>query len=155
MSEFTPITTQEEFDLAIKDRINRVNAKNTDLKAELDAIKGEKEECDKKIAEMVAKNDEMSKQIKDFGKQIAEKDTAISGYVTNELKSRIAHEMGLDFDAIKFLQGTDEESIKESAESLKGLVGKHSAPPMASGEGSAGKDTKTAAYKEMLGGLFN
>ena len=41
----------------------------------------------------------------------------------------MANENGLSFDAVDFLQGEDEESIRASAEKFKSLVGKsHSTP---------------------------
>lgn len=45
------------------------------------------------------------------------------------MKHKIAHEAGLAYDAVDFIQGEDEESIKASAEKFKSLVGKqHSTP---------------------------
>ena len=59
----------------------------------------------------------------------------------------------LGYDAIKFLQGDDEKSIKESAESLKKLMGNGAgAPPMFSSEpsGDGKKDKEREALKKVL-----
>ena len=74
-------------------------------------------------------------------------------YETASVETRIAHETGLDYDAVKFLQGDDEKSIKESAESLKKLMGTGAgAPPMFSQEpsGDGKKNKEREALKKVL-----
>ena len=84
---------------------------------------------------------------------MAKKDAQIKKYESDSAKTRIAHEVGLGYDAIKFLQGDDEKSIKESAESLKKLMGNGAgAPPMFSSEpsGDGKKDKEREALKKVL-----
>ena len=86
----------------------------------------------------------------------AEKDKKLKAYETNSVKMRIARENGLSYDAVDFLKGEDEKSIKESADALKLLLGaKRGAPPLASNESSgAGKEsTKDESLRKMLSEL--
>lgn len=68
---------------------------------------------------------------------IAEKDKALKGHETNAIKSKIAREVGLSWDAIEFLKGDDEATIRKSAEVLKTLVGVN-VPPLADPEPPVG-----------------
>lgn len=81
--------------------------------------------------------------------QLTEKDDAIAKYEIDSVKTRIAREYGLSYEAIGFLQGEDEEAIKKSAESLKSLVGSTKVPPMANTETPPEEDGVTAAFKKL------
>lgn len=150
MGDFQKIETQEQLDALISER-----------------IKQERETIGKKYEGYVSPDDH-NKQIEDLNKElkeakekiaghdkaIAEKDAKIKAYESRSLKSRIAHETGLSYDAIDFLSGDDEASIKKSAESLKALVGsaQTQAPPLADTEGIAEND-KDAALRSTLKNL--
>lgn len=150
MSEFTPINTQEEFDTAIGERLKRerrtVEEKYKNHLSPEDVAKKYEgwlspEDVAKKYEGWISPEDS------------AAKDSKIKNYETDSAKTRIAHEIGLDYDAIKFIQGDDETSIKKSAESLKELMGNHnSAPPVYTREpaGDGKKSKETAAFKTML-----
>lgn len=132
MSEFTAITSQEQLDAVIGDRLKRseekwakkfegylspeeVNARTTDLERQLNDATNALDGINKKVAT--------------HEKEIAERDSKIKGYEISAMKHRVANENGLSFDAVDFLQGDDEESIRASAEKFKSLVGKsHSTP---------------------------
>lgn len=141
MEEFIPITTKEQFEETIKERISL-------------AV----EECSKKYEGFLSPDDveklksEYDDKIKNRDSEIAERDAKIRKYETGSLKTRIAHEMGLDYDAAGFIQGEDEEAIRKSAEALKSLMGSsHKAPPLRTIEpsgGSAGNNDD--AYRKIL-----
>lgn len=146
MSDFKEIKTQEEFNAAIGER----------LKREREAVKKEfegylsPEDAAKKYAGYLSPEDETKKYAGYLSpEEAAKKDAKIKGYETNSVKMRIAHEAGLSYEAAEFLRGEDEESIKKSAESLKGLVGASNIAPLASTEGIPG-DAKDAALKKTL-----
>lgn len=80
--------------------------------------------------------------------QLSEKDGTIAKYETDSVKIRIAREMGLAYGAENFLQGEDEESIRKSAESLKGIVGTKTAPEY-NPEQPPAEDGVTAAFKKL------
>lgn len=81
--------------------------------------------------------------------QLTEKDGQIAKYEIDSVKTRIARECGLSYEAIGFLQGEDEEAIKKSAESLKSLVGSSKTPPLGNPEMPPEEDGVTAAFKKM------
>lgn len=75
----------------------------------------------------------------------------IKGYETDSVKTRIAHETGLSYDAVSYLKGDDEESIRKSAEGLKGLIGTNNVAPLA--ELDQVSANQEAALKNTLKGL--
>ena len=114
MSEFKPITTQEEFDAAIKARLAREKEKFSDY----DQLKSYVEELEKEKAGL-----ESSKQsAAEYDKKIAEFESRVAGYETADLRTRIALQNGLPYDLADRLQGTDEESLKADAERLAGFM---------------------------------
>lgn len=156
MAEFEPITTQEALDNVIKDRINRLNEKHAKEIAEkygdYDSLSGQISELKKQNDDLSASLEDAKSKLSNHDTEIAERDARIKSYETKELKTNIAHEFGLSYDAIDFLKGENEEDIKNSAEALKSLVGKKTAP-LATGEGATVNNEK-ASYKEMLSNLF-
>ena len=148
--EFKAITTQEEFDAAIGERIKR------ERKVTEEKYKGwmSPEDAAKKYEGFLSPEDAARKYEGYISpEEAAKKDAQIRSYEADSVKTRIAHETGIGYDAIKFLQGDDEKSIKESAESLKKLMGTGAgAPPMFSQEpsGDGKKDKEREALKKVL-----
>ena len=103
MSEFKPITTQEEFDAAIKARLSREKEKYVDY----DQLKSRVEELEKENGDL---------------KSTIEATNQIAGYETASLRTRVALQHGLPYDLADRLQGTDEESFKADAERLAGFM---------------------------------
>lgn len=152
MSEFTPINTQEEFEEAIGERMKQ------ERKIIEDKYKNylSPEDAAKKYEGYLSAEDVAQKYEGWLSPEdAAEKESKLKKYETDSLKTKIAHEMGLKYDAIGFLQGEDEKSIKKSAEALKGLMGSHSAPPVYTTEpaGDGKKSQETAAFKAMLANM--
>ena len=113
------------------------------------------DEMEKKSNELNTRANDLSSQIETLQTekealqtQLTEKDGQIAKYEIDSVKTRIARECGLSFEAIEFLQGEDEEAIKKSAESLKALVGTNSVP-LANPEAKPEEDGVTAAFKKM------
>ena len=152
MSDFTPITTQEQFDAAIKDRLDRAKAKYEGYTSPQDLEKI-KAGYDKQIADMTAAADATAKKYANYDKELADRDTKIKGFETASIKTRVAHEVGLKYEAIQFLQGEDEKSITESAKALKSLTDstqKKTAPISTADPSGSSRD---AAYKSVLSSL--
>ena len=149
MSEFKAIETQEQLDAVIGERIKR----------ERETVRKEyagylsPEDAAKKYAGYLSPED-VEKKYKDHlsPEKAAELNAKIKGYETDSVKTRIAHENGLSYEAIGFLRGEDEESIRKSAESLKGLIGATNVAPLASTEQSL-ENATDAALKNTLKGL--
>ena len=148
MAEFTPITTQEDFDKAIGERLKR-----------------ERETVKKEYAGYLSPEDEKNKyegylspaaekeKYKGYltPEEAAEKEKAIKGYEANSVKMRIAHEVGIPYELADRLTGENEEALRKDAEGLIKIMGSqaHKVPPLKSTEPPAA-DTKTAAFKSML-----
>lgn len=145
---FKPIETQEQFDAAIGDRIKREGDK---VRKEFEGYLSP-EDVAKKYEGFLSPEQEKEKYKNHMSPEdVAKKDAIIKQHETNSAKMRIAHEMGLPYDAVGFIQGDDEEGIKKSAEALKGLVGAGDVPPLASPEGGDG--STDVELKKLLKGL--
>ena len=149
MSDFKPITTQEEFDVAIKERLSREKAKYSDY----DQLKSRVTELETENVGLKS-TIEANKQSKaDADKQLEELQNQISGYETASLRTRIALQYGLPYDLADRLQGTDEESFKADAERMASFVKptEHFAP-MRNLEPALEK-TENTSYKNLVQGL--
>lgn len=149
--EFTAITTQEEFDQRIGERLKRERESIENKYKDYDDLKTKNSEKDAKIGEL-------EKQLRDAKAEheqaIAEKDARIKGYESDSVKTRIAREMGLSFEAIDFISGDDEEAIRKSATTFKAYVDKAKGPaPSFTPEGEGASKNKDAGYKNMLAGM--
>lgn len=118
MSEFKPITTQEEFDAAIKERLSREKAKYSDY----DQLKSLVEDLKKENVDLKSTIEADRQSKVDADKQLEEMQSQIAGYETASLRTRVALQYGLPYDLADRLQGTDEESFKEDAERLAGFM---------------------------------
>ena len=118
MSEFKPITTQEEFDAAIKARLAREKEKFSDY----DQLKSYVEELEKEKAGLQSALESSKQSAAEYDKKIAEFESRVAGYETADLRTRIALQNGLPYDLADRLQGTDEESLKADAERLAGFM---------------------------------
>lgn len=150
MSEFKVIETQEQFDEMLKDR----------LKRERETVKKEYEgylspaDIAEKYKGYLSPTDIEAKFKDHLSPEEATKlRTKIKGYETDSVKTRIAHETGLSYEAVQFLRGEDEDSIRKSAESLKGLVGIGNVAPLASTEPEGMASATDAALRNTLKGL--
>lgn len=118
MSEFKPITTQEEFDAAIKERLSREKAKYSDY----DQLKSQVTELETENVGLKSTIEANNQSKADANKQIEEMQNQISNYETASLRTRVALQYGLPYDLADRLQGTDEESFKADAERLAGYM---------------------------------
>ena len=146
MSEFKPITTQEEFDAAIKGRLSREKEKYGDY----DQLKSRVEELEKENVGLKSTIEANNQSKSETDKQLEEMQKQIAGYETASLRTRIALQNGLPYDLADRLQGTDEESLKADAERLAGYM-KRTQPvaPVRETEPQVG-DNKTMQMKSML-----
>lgn len=146
MSEFKPITTQEEFDAAIKARLSREKEKYGDY----DQLKSRVENLEKENVGLKSTIEANNQSKADADKQLEDLQKQISGYEIASLRTRVALQHGLPYELADRLQGTDEENLKADAERLAGFMkSKESIPPLKTNEPSLGDD-KDAALKGML-----
>lgn len=148
-NEFKAIETQEDFDAAIKARLDR----NT--KTVTDEVKKSYEGY---ISPDEAKK--LTEQVDTLTKQLTEKDTSIAdltaknkAYETASVKARICHEKGLPFELADRLSGETEEDIAADAEKLAQFVSAGKPPaPLYNSQGDAGTGVSgnDAAIMRML-----
>ena len=118
MSEFKPITTQEEFDAAIKGRLSREKEKYGDY----DQLKSRVEELEKENVDLKSTIEATNQSKVDADQQLEDLQNQIAGYEKASLRTRVALQHGLPYDLADRLQGTDEESLKADAERLAGFM---------------------------------
>lgn len=149
MSEFKPITTQEEFDAAIKGRLSREKDKYGDY----DQLKTRVAELEEENVGLKSTIEANNQSKADADKQLEDLQNQIAGYETANLRTRVALQHGLPYDLADRLQGNDEESFKADAERLAGYI-KKSQPvaPIRISEPVLEK-TENTLYKNLIQGL--
>ena len=148
MGDFKPIETQEQLEEVLKER----------LKRERETVKKEYEgylspqQAEEKYKGYLSP-EAVTEKYKEYvsPEDAAKLNARIKGYETDSVKTRIAHETGLSYDAVQFLRGEDEDSIRKSAESLKGLMGTSGTAPLASTETNVPSSTEMALRNTLKG----
>lgn len=105
MAELTPITTQEQLDKVIDDRLKRekestIKKMQEDGRMSKDDIAKVKVGYEKQIADMSAAADEQAKKYAKYEKKLADRDAKIKNYETASVKARGAHEAGLSYESV-------------------------------------------------------
>ena len=149
MSEFKPITTQEEFDAAIKARLSREKEKYGDY----DQLKSRVEELEKKNVGLKSTIEASNQSKEDTDKQLEEMQKQIAGYETASLRTRIALQHGLPYDLADRLQGTDEESFKADAERLAGFMKSNQPVAPIRNTEPALENNENTSYKNLVQSL--
>lgn len=158
MAEFTPITTQEELDKVIGERIAGVKAKYEGFedykkKAEdYDALKVKSDGFEQQVTALSKEINGDGEKNLGYKKQLEEAQSRIKGYETSSLKMKIAHENGIPYELADKLSGSDEAAIKKDAETMAKFLRKKDVPPLAGGDPQKIDDKKTA-MKGMLASL--
>lgn len=135
MSEFKAITTQEEFDAAIKDRIARNTKTVTDEVTKKFEGWMSPQDSAAKMKELNDKLDALTKQAGEKDKSIADLTSKNLAFELSALKAKVAHEKGIPYELAQRLSGTTEEEIGKDADTLAGFVQKHPAAPLRNPEG--------------------
>ena len=146
MAGFEAITTQEQLDAVIKDRLERERKTLTEKYSDYDDLKEKVSDYEKQIGDL-------NKSIKDNEKKYADYDQQLSALQTKVVKTRIAHEAGIPYELASRLTGEDENSIRKDAETVAKLLktGQQPAPLKSTEPGDV--DGKRAAMKNVLAGL--
>lgn len=149
MGDFKAIETQEQLDEVLKERLKR---ERDTVKKEYEGFLSPEQAAEKYKGYLSPEDVEAKYKNHLSPEEAAKMQARIKGYETDSVKMRIAHETGLSYEAIEFLRGEDEESIRKSAESLKGLMGTPEPAPLASTETHVPSSTE-AALRNTLKGL--
>lgn len=145
------ITTQEELDAIISDRLKRKEKQIEEKYADYNSLKEKSEKYDTDIEALKTKLSEANNSASTANATIAELTNKVKGYERDSEKMKIAHECGIPYELAGRLTGDDEQALREDALKIKGLLG-GGAPPLRSGEngGASGID---AAYKTLAKNL--
>ena len=164
MSEFKPITTQEEFERRLSDRLEQKERsvskkyegyispeKLAEIKngyeGQITTLNGQLE-----TALNSAKGFEGYTSPEDLAKIKKDYDDRIAKYESDSVKTKIAIEMGLPMAIISRLKGSTEEEIREDAKIFAGLIQRE--PPLARVEPSIGdSNASDMALKKMIKNL--
>lgn len=149
MADFTPITTQEEFDRAIGDRIKRERETLEKKYSDYADLKSKAADYEKQLGELKTSLEDSTKKASEHEKTVADLTGKITSYELTSLKTRIAHELGIPYELSGRLTGNDEKELRADAESLSKLVaaGKPTPPPLKDPEKNPGKDDP---YRSLL-----
>ncbi|NLM16067.1 MAG: phage scaffold protein [Clostridiaceae bacterium] len=149
MSEFKTITTQEEFDAAISERLKREQETLNKKYADYDELKTSKATLEKQLNDLNQKLEANKKSSEEQETTIADLTAKVKKYETDKLKTSIAIEHGLSYELASRLTGDDEKAIREDAKLLADLIGKNKkTPPLRDNEPKV--DDKDAPYRELL-----
>ncbi len=155
MAEFKVIETQEDFDARIKDRIERAEKKARDEFKEWmspENIQKLKDDYAKEIESLKSSHAKELEKYSGYDAKFDEFTGKIHDLETRQLKTRIANEKKLPYDAIEFLTGDDEESISASADKLSKLSVHRQTGFVRNTEEPVG-DSKEQAYRELARNL--
>ncbi|MFV0414493.1 MAG: DUF4355 domain-containing protein [Oscillospiraceae bacterium] len=153
--EFTPITTQEQFDLAIGERIKRERETLSKKYGDYEAIKGKVSEYETKIGELNTSIRATAEKYSGYDKQLEELQGKVKGYEANSVKMRIARDAGIPYELAERLTGENEAAIKKDADMLAKLLGKSTTPAPLKDSEPAGDNKKEAAYRALTAQLIN
>ncbi len=127
--EFRVIESQEQLEAVLKKRLDREQTKNADQIKELEnKYSTQISEMQKQIGELTGALNAAKEEKAAFDATLSEKDAKLKEYELHSVKTQVAHELGLSYEAVDFLNGSNEEEVRKSAEVLKGLVGARTAP---------------------------
>lgn len=150
--EFKAITTQEEFDNAIQDRLARQKESIEKQYADYAEVKTRNTELETEIGALKTTLSETNTKTENYDKDIAELNAKIAGYETASMRTKIALQHGIPYDLAGRLVGDDEESMTADAKKLAELVkGKEPIAPLKDVEPKI--DEKDGAYKSLLENL--
>jgi predicted nucleic acid-binding Zn-ribbon protein len=162
MAEFNPVTieTQEQFDELIKDRLAR---HKTQIETEVKAGYADYEDLKTKATAYETEKSAWETAKADYEKKLTDATTKLTDatgkltvYETEKLKAKAIKAAGIPAEsweeASKFVKGGTEAELKESAESLKKLLGiPKKTPPRKQSELDG--DKKTEGYAGLVNQL--
>lgn len=151
--EFMPITTQEAFDAAIKDRLARERETVTKKFADYDDLKSKAAHYEQQIAELQRASKDSADTSAELQKQVDALTAQNRKYETDSVKTRIALELGLPYAMAARLTGDDEAAIRKDAEGLSALFGRSGKEPPLKDTDPPGVDSKQAALRRLTQNL--
>ena len=154
--EFTPITSQEQLDQIIGERVKREKEASAKKYADYNDLKTKSADYEKQLADLTKSLDDANGKMAAYEKEREELNGKISAYETHSVKLRIAREAGIPYELADRLSGGSEDEIREDAKNFSQYVGRAgSPPPLADTEPPVETDKAKAAIKRMVAGINN
>ena len=154
MAEFKPITTQEEFDEAIKARLDRQEKTIAARYSDYEKLKEAAEKQDEEQRRLRTQAQEDAEKIKKLTAELETAKASIKEHETRALKNSIAAEIGLPAGLTDRLTGNTAEEIRKDAEALKAVFDKENRKDLPGfTKETAPGDATAAAYRQVLSGL--
>lgn len=147
--EFKPIETQEAFDTAIKERIERAKKEEAKKYADYDDVKAKLKEFEDKAAAGQTDVEKLTALVNEYkGKFDAQEKAAAA----DKTRAKVAQATGVPAGLIV---GDDEESMKRFAESVAAFAKKPAAPVVpGAGESSFGTKAGDTAMRDFVRNLI-
>ncbi|MDY6064949.1 MAG: hypothetical protein SPI59_01320 [Finegoldia sp.] len=146
MGDFKEITSQEELDQIIKERLSRERAKYSDY----EDLKKTKADLEEQINNLNALLEDSKTKATSYDKDIEGLKKKISDYETEKTKLNIGLKNGVPYELISRLKGTNEEEITADARSLSKILKKSQVEmPSPDNEPDTGKNELDKAFFEM------
>lgn len=150
--KFEAITSQEQLDSIIKDRLDRAGKKHSEATAELQ----------KELEQLRTSNTELSSKLKDYDEKYSNVDSVISelqgkvkSYETDSVKTRVSREYGIPWEMRDRLRGETEEEIRNDARAFSELLPKSSAPRKNTDTSPSSGDEHKEAIRETARRMFS
>ncbi|MCD8087124.1 MAG: DUF4355 domain-containing protein [Oscillospiraceae bacterium] len=152
--DFVPITTQEDLNKVISERLTREREATAKKYGDYDELKSKVGDYEKQLADYAGQLKAAGEKQAAHDQTVAELEAKIRGYETDSAKTRIALETGLPYELASRLSGETEDDIRKDAQKLVEIVhkGSGSPQPKRSTEPS-GTDKKTAALRAFTESL--
>lgn len=152
---FTEIKTQEEFDAAIKDRLERQEKKIGEQYAErlkeLESSKASYEDLQKKYTALEESSKGYAGQIEELTGKLKTTEEQLNTTALNSLKQKVAVEKGLPVSMVDRLVGSTEEELSSDADKLIKAFGvSHSGISIKKSTEEEPKDAKREALRDVL-----
>ena len=114
-TDFKPITSQEQLNKIIQERLSREKKKSEEVTSQLSTLS-------KQIEELTGKYQKTEQESKDLAEKYKELQVENEKYAKNALKQKVATENNLPLNAVEFLQGDTDEELTQSAAKLRSLL---------------------------------
>lgn len=142
-AKFEPITSQEQFDQAIKARIERAQAKAAEKFADYDELKAKAAKFDEAEAAQMSDLEKAKKEVEELKAAAAKRDEADR---VRDLRAKVSKATGVPADLIS---GADEESMTAFAKSVAEFARKPSAPALKESGKSAPTKPEDSGFREI------
>lgn len=155
--EFKVIESQEDFDKAIKKRLDQKDREMSEkyksylAPDDVETLKAGYEQKIKDISKALA---EANEKIAGHDQIVSELTTRATTAESDLLKSRIAHESGVPFELAGRLVGKDEEELKADAEKFASYLSPKAAPPLHTNDAPTNKDAGLAGMLNQINSQF-